>query len=938
MITRKSAIESCPCDIVLLGRFLIMMVVLLASSLLADEKQPVRSNNTVDLKELISQLRSSEYAKRKEAFLELCNPGLALAQNPQDWLLDKRETFDPELSSMLTWITRIRSLPGSIDSKLDAISDFSAISQGSIEVVERYTSQGKLELLLEMIRITPQTAREKILENSIVRGERSIDRIFEKAWEKQRSDLIPKFLDVILPSHPVRIGLNRRWAMLGLEESWKVDVSLDTTAMQIAALESEGQVQQAVQIAKQSIQPGTIEKILLRNQRWDDWLALDPSKLALISAVWSEIPRVLVMEALDRHQEAQQYYQLRKNRASKGVDAQVLLAQLALVTGDLDKVFSDLKQNEPNQLMSMYFLHNRVEQLLDFEGLNARSESSISAWLDRTIVEGKGFSKAVRFQSLFRRLGESRWSDAIESRLIQFIEGHEPIQQIRFWKDYLQQTMRYGLEEKRIELLAKALDRHQEVPRAEFISGQGISGFPEAQEERELTVEDLFREAFPYMKEAAYPLYHAIRTKRLEASQLQVIEWLEAFHQGILPQAWSEQEVMDLYRSAATTKVLQGLTPTGVIIDLAESLEVMGLLEQSVDFLESIRGQVRADLMRSRCYWKAGEFQQSKELVQELLTRGDGGLEVFQWASELLSHLNDQSSHASLERKVLTCSGGMEAFAAYSREMRKGVRFELPESIARFLELQYDCFPSSLGNLWLEDVFWGWNLSLLANHYHQTAPDFPKRVARNFDLSLTSCLFDLFEEFDTSASRNLRASLGRNSVGWDLDWSQWAWRYERVFASGFWQSVQQGDRQKADRFLKSAYRLNPEQINTLIDAVPWVLEKFDRETLKEWFMIYYAPMQEHLRKYPEDSLIANNAAWLAVKCGFEIDRALELSLEVTKRYPTDTYLDTLAEVYFAKGETDRAIEISLACQRLNPRDPHHHRQLSRFRANGSLRR
>ena len=103
-------------------------------------------------------------------------------------------------------------------------------------------------------------------------------------------------------------------------------------------------------------------------------------------------------------------------------------------------------------------------------------------------------------------------------------------------------------------------------------------------------------------------------------------------------------------------------------------------------------------------------------------------------------------------------------------------------------------------------------------------------------------------------------------------------------------------------------------------------------------MIYYAPMQEHLRKYPEDSLIANNAAWLAVKCGFEIDRALELSLEVTKRYPTDTYLDTLAEVYFAKGETDRAIEISLACQRLNPRDPHHHRQLSRFRANGSLRR
>jgi hypothetical protein len=29
---------------------------------------------------------------------------------------------------------------------------------------------------------------------------------------------------------------------------------------------------------------------------------------------------------------------------------------------------------------------------------------------------------------------------------------------------------------------------------------------------------------------------------------------------------------------------------------------------------------------------------------------------------------------------------------------------------------------------------------------------------------------------------------------------------------------------------------------------------------------------------------------------------------------------------------DRAIEISLRCQKLNPRDPHHRRQLQRYRA------
>jgi PIN domain nuclease of toxin-antitoxin system len=91
-------------------------------------------------------------------------------------------------------------------------------------------------------------------------------------------------------------------------------------------------------------------------------------------------------------------------------------------------------------------------------------------------------------------------------------------------------------------------------------------------------------------------------------------------------------------------------------------------------------------------------------------------------------------------------------------------------------------------------------------------------------------------------------------------------------------------------------------------------------------------MQEQLKQYPEDVLIANNSAWLAVKCGFEIDRAMELSKMVTDRFPSDTYLDTLAEVHFVQGKVDRAIEISLECHKLNPRDPHHRRQLQRYRA------
>jgi tetratricopeptide (TPR) repeat protein len=227
-------------------------------------------------------------------------------------------------------------------------------------------------------------------------------------------------------------------------------------------------------------------------------------------------------------------------------------------------------------------------------------------------------------------------------------------------------------------------------------------------------------------------------------------------------------------------------------------------------------------------------------------------------------------------------------------------------------------------------MYWGWNLSLLANHYHKTAPDFPERIDRNFDLSLTSCLIDIFTEVDSLSSGMPRAGRARPAMDWDLDWSQWAWRYERVFSAGFWQAVQNGDRERADRFLRAAHRINPEQINTLIDAVPWVLDKFDRQTLRDWFLIYYEPMQEHLKKYPKDTLIANNSAWLAVKCGFELDRAMELSEMVVDRHVTDNYLDTLAEVHFVQGNIDKAIETSLQCRKLNPRDPHHRRQITRY--------
>jgi hypothetical protein len=893
---------------------------------LADERPLSDGKQLPSVKELMAELCAPSYVQRKQAFLRLCDPALDIDQ----WIQSPESKNDPQLASALLWIGRIRSLPGSVDERLDAVSDFSALGQGSGEVIERYAKEGKLDLLLEMVRLIPKGSRDLILQSSFTQGENSLDHVFDKAWEIQRPELIPKFLDVLLPVHPVRIGLNRRWSMLGLGEAWKLQVPLDTSAMQLAALESEGQIDQAVQLARQMSEPAAIEKLLLRNYRWDGWLDLDPSRLSLISAAWSELPRVLILKALDRGQEAQEFYELRKKSAAKGTEQQLLLTHLAMLTGDAQTLFDNLKENAPDQLTGIYFLHNRIDELLESEGLQERTEATVTSWLDRNVVEGKGFSKPTRFQALFRRLGETNWSELVQARILQLIDSNPRDRQLQLWKDYLQQAMRYGLDEKRAELIATALKKLEVDTKSDRRLSNRIAGFPEAQTEREMTNDDLFRESFPYMKEAAYPLYRAIKLTRPGRSDRESLEWLVQMHQGIKPEAWTQADISKVFQEAVTIKMLDGGSPNGILIDLAESLDAMGAREDAIAFLENIRGVNRADLMRSRLLFITGDYQQARQVAMQTLERGSGDLETFQWNSELFDELRDQSTLKMLEQRMLARPSGMEDFAKYSQEMRRSERFELAEPIARFLELQYDSFPSSLASLWLEDIYWSWNLMLLANHYHQTVPDRPERADRNFDLTLASCLFDIFTEFDSPSGINMRMARGRTSIGWDLDWSQWAWRYERVLAGGFWQAVRRGERAKADRFLRAAHRLNPEQINTLIDAVPWVLDKFDRETLKEWFLVYYEPMAEHLKKYPRDTLIANNAAWLAAKCGFEFDQALEFSRMVVNRQPSDTYLDTLAEVHFVRGDIDKAIELSLECQRLNPRDPHLRRQLQRY--------
>jgi tetratricopeptide (TPR) repeat protein len=89
-----------------------------------------------------------------------------------------------------------------------------------------------------------------------------------------------------------------------------------------------------------------------------------------------------------------------------------------------------------------------------------------------------------------------------------------------------------------------------------------------------------------------------------------------------------------------------------------------------------------------------------------------------------------------------------------------------------------------------------------------------------------------------------------------------------------------------------------------------------------------------LVKESPDSAPANNLlAWLQSSCRRDLDEALVRAKRAAELEPNSTaILDTLSEVYFARGELDRALELNEKIRKMEPTVEHHRKNFERFKA------
>ncbi|MFN6017487.1 MAG: hypothetical protein ACK49N_07905 [Verrucomicrobiota bacterium] len=101
----------------------------------------------------------------------------------------------------------------------------------------------------------------------------------------------------------------------------------------------------------------------------------------------------------------------------------------------------------------------------------------------------------------------------------------------------------------------------------------------------------------------------------------------------------------------------------------------------------------------------------------------------------------------------------------------------------------------------------------------------------------------------------------------------------------------------------------------------------------QWFRASWDYLRGEIAKFPDDDHLRNTAAWFASRSMRELEAA-EKDITLALSYHPDeaAYLDTMAEIQFAKGNRAKAVEWSNRAMKLAPADDQIRRQSARFRS------
>jgi tetratricopeptide (TPR) repeat protein len=133
--------------------------------------------------------------------------------------------------------------------------------------------------------------------------------------------------------------------------------------------------------------------------------------------------------------------------------------------------------------------------------------------------------------------------------------------------------------------------------------------------------------------------------------------------------------------------------------------------------------------------------------------------------------------------------------------------------------------------------------------------------------------------------------------------------------------------------LRLAAAAVPGEITLPLDMAAKLEEADRRADADELFNGTFRVNLKSCEQWPQAATYHNNLAWLSAKCHRRLDDALAHARQAVALEPRSTaYLDTLAEVYFHRGDREEALKHARACLEMAPGDKQAQRQIDRFQS------
>ena len=151
------------------------------------------------------------------------------------------------------------------------------------------------------------------------------------------------------------------------------------------------------------------------------------------------------------------------------------------------------------------------------------------------------------------------------------------------------------------------------------------------------------------------------------------------------------------------------------------------------------------------------------------------------------------------------------------------------------------------------------------------------------------------------------------------------------FLACHWEA--KGDKAKQRQFLEQAVHANAAEVDTLIALFQSGGSPAEREKTNQRVKKAVDVLRRDLDENSDEANAYNQVAWLMGNTQGNLDEALELAKKAIDLAPDNgAYLDTLAHVYFARGDYANAVRYQSRAAEIEPHSGLIVKELKAFRA------